>query len=313
MTTTPWFGAAAALMLASIGIIGTLGSNVRAQNNEILPQTVNFPSMDGKTSLIGYVFMPAQPRAERSPAVVMMHGRAGAYSANVKKSGPYNASTLTKRHKMWGQSWASLGYVAVMVDGFAPRGFPAGFGQGTYSDRPDVVNEVTIRPLDAYGALAYLRRRPDVAPDRIGLQGWSNGGSATLAAMAVDAPGIAEHTPAAGFRADLVFYAGCGLRGKYNAQGYRPYATVLAFHGTHDEETPHERCQRLVERSRALGGDLTLKSYPGASHGFDDPGRQDDRANRAATVDAVASAQALFERALAAGLPKQRGTDKRRK
>src|SRR5438874_931081 len=114
MTATPWFGATAALMLASIGIIGTLGSNVHAQNNEILPQIVNFPSLDGKTSLVGYVFLPAQPRAERSPAVVMMHGRSGPYSSNVKQRGPYNASTLSKRHKMWGKSWSSLGYVAVM-------------------------------------------------------------------------------------------------------------------------------------------------------------------------------------------------------
>ena len=212
---------------------------------------------------------------------------------------------------MWGESWSALGYVAVLVDSFTPRGFPTGFERGTIDERPEAVNEVTVRPLDAYGALAYLRPRPDVAPDRIGLQGWSNGGSAALAAMAVDAPGIAEHTAAAGFRAALVFYAGCGLHGKYNAHGYRPYATVLAFHGTNDEETSHERCQRLVERSRSLGGDLTLKSYPGASHGFDDPGRQGDRANRAATTDAIASAQALFERTL--GLPKQRGEDKRRK
>src|SRR5262249_32989761 len=166
----PWFGAAAAMMVASIAAIGIVGSNVRAQNTGALPATVNFPSGDGRTSLIGYVFAPAQPRAARAPAVVMMHRRAGPYSANVKKSGPYNASTLSKRHKMWGQSWSALGYVAVLVDGFAPRGYPGGFGQGTYSDRPDVVNEVTVRPLDAYGALAYLRTRSDVAGDRVGLQ-----------------------------------------------------------------------------------------------------------------------------------------------
>src|SRR5215470_7363864 len=295
--TAPWFGAAAAMMVASIAAIGIVGSNVRAQNTGALPATVNFPSMDGKTSLIGYLFIPAQPRAARSPAVVMMHGRAGPYSANVKKGGPYNASTLSKRHKMWGRSWSALGYVAVLVDGFSSRGYPGGFGQGTYSDRPDAVNEVTVRPLDAYGALAYLRTRSDVAGDRIALQGWSNGGSAALAAMAVDAPGLASS--AMGFRAALVFYAGCGLRGHFDAQGYRPYATVLVFHGTADEETSPQLCRRLVERSRSRGGDISLKLYPGASHSFDDPGRQKEPANRAATADAKASAQALFERILA--------------
>ena len=301
--TTPWFGAAAAMMVVSIVVIGMLGSNVSAQNTGALPATVNFPSADGKTSLIGYVFAPMQPRSERAPAVVMMHGRAGPYSANVKKSGPYNASTLSRRHKMWGQTWSALGYVAVLVDGFAPRGYPGGFGQGTYRDRPDAVNEVTVRPLDAYGALAYLRQRSDVAPDRIGLQGWSNGGSAALVTAAVDAPGLADHTPAAGFRAALVFYAGCALHQRYDAQGYKPYTTVLAFHGTGDEETSYRRCQQLVERGRSLGGDISIKIYPGATHSFDDPGHQDNPANRAATADAYASSEALFERILAQGMP----------
>jgi dienelactone hydrolase len=273
----------------------------RAQVAGTLPATVQFPSADGRTTLTGFVYTPKNNPAERAPAVVMMHGRAGPYSTNVKTSGPYNASTLSKRHKMWGESWSALGYVAVLVDSFGPRGFPGGFGRHTISERPDAVNEVTVRPLDAYGALAYLRSRSDVAGERIGLQGWSNGGSAALAAMAVDAPVDALNlaSPAMGFRAALVFYAGCGLRGRFDAQGYRPYATVLAFHGTADEETSPQRCRRLIERSRSLGGDISLKLYPGATHGFDDPGRQKAPSNRAATTDAKMSSEALFERLLA--------------
>ena len=53
-----------------------------------------------------------------------------------------------------------------------------------------------MRPLDAYGALAYLRTRADVVADRIGLHGWSNGASATLAAMTgIGVPGGAKATP----------------------------------------------------------------------------------------------------------------------
>jgi len=294
--------AAAAMLVAAMIAVGALNAgHVRAQAPAMLPATVHFPSADGKTTLVGFVYTPKTKRAERAPAVVMMHGRAGPYSINVKSSGPYNASTLSRRHKMWGERWSALGYVAVLVDSFAPRGFPGGFGRGTINERPDAVNEVTVRPLDAYGALSYLRSRPDVAPDRIGLQGWSNGGSAALAALAVDAPGLAN--PAAGFRAALVFYAGCGLRGHFDAQGYRPYATVLAFHGTADEETSPQRCQKLVERSRSLGGDITLKLYQGASHGFDDPGRQNRPPDRDATADAFASSQTLFERSLAINPP----------
>src|SRR2546428_6709472 len=129
-------------------------------------------------------------------------------------------STLRRPNKMWAESGSGLGFVAVLVDTFGPRGYPGVFGRHSYNERPDAVNEVTVRPLDAYGALAYLRSRPDVAPDRIALQGWSNGGSAALAAMAVD---VQRRADPGGFRAALVFYAGCGLRGHFDAQGYRPY------------------------------------------------------------------------------------------
>jgi len=287
--------AAAAVLVGAMITMSAFGRG-RAQVVGALPTTVQFPSVDGKTTLTGFVYTP-RDNPERAPAVVMMHGRAGPYSTNVKNSGPYNASTLSKRHKMWGESWSALGYVAVLVDSFGPRGFPGGFGRHTINERPDAVNEVTVRPLDAYGALAYLRSRSDVATERIGLQGWSNGGSAALAAMAADAPDLAG--PAMGFRAALVFYAGCGLRGHFDAQGYRPYATVLAFHGTADEETSPQRCRRLIERSRSLGGDISLKLYPGATHGFDDPGRQKEGANRNATADAKVQSEALFERLLA--------------
>src|SRR5258708_11145601 len=119
-------------------------------------QRVTFPSNDGKTTLTGYLFLP-RTRAGRVPAVVMMHGRAGAYSSLA--NGVYDATTLSQRHQAWGELWASQGYVALMVDGFGPRGYPAGLRPHTYESRPAELNEVTVRPLDAYGALAYLRAR----------------------------------------------------------------------------------------------------------------------------------------------------------
>jgi dienelactone hydrolase len=288
------YHAAAIVLVGAMTGFGAFGT-VHGQTQGTLPATVRFPSADGTTSLTGFVYTPNDKGAERAPAVVMMHGRSGPYSSNVKNGGPYNASTLSKRHKMWGESWSALGYVAVLVDSFGPRGYPGGFGRHTYNERPDAVNEVTVRPLDAYGALTYLRGRSDVDPDRVGLQGWSNGGSAALAVMSVDAQ---RGTDPIGFRAALVFYAACGLRRHFDAQGYRPYAPVLAFHGTADEETSPRVCQKLVDRSRTLGGDITLKLYPGASHGFDDPGRQKVSANRDATADARASSEALFKRVL---------------
>ena len=262
------------------------------------PERVTFPSADGKTTLVGYLFKPDALPAPRVPAVVMMHGRAGAYSSLSK--GVYDASTLSQRHQAWGRLWADAGYIAMLVDGFGPRGFPKGFPRFSYGQRPAEVDEVTIRPLDAYGALAYLRTRGDVQPDRIGLQGWSNGGSTALSTMSADAPGVWAPTPSTGFRAALVFYPACGLKGRF-ADGYRAYAPVRVFHGTDDEEVSANRCRSFVERSRARGGDIEIRLYDGATHGFDDPSsrRQGVEANAVATQDAIARAQRFFATELA--------------
>ena len=48
-----------------------------------LPDTVFFPSADGSTEIVAYLFKPETPGPH--PAVVMLHGRGGPYSANVNQ------------------------------------------------------------------------------------------------------------------------------------------------------------------------------------------------------------------------------------
>jgi carboxymethylenebutenolidase len=273
-----------------------------AESAQALPERITFPSADGKTTLVGYLYRPAAANASspgRRAAVVMMHGRSGAYSSTAK--GVYNASTLSRRHKVWGELWAEHGFIALMVDGFGPRGFPAGFDHESYAHRPESVNEVTVRPLDAYGALAWLRARPDVDGAHIGLQGWSNGGSATLAAMAET-----RRRPNAmpGFAAALAFYPGCGLKGAFE-DGYKPYAPVHILIGLADEEVSPKRCRELVEASYSHGGKMTIYLYDGASHDFDDPSavHQKVEANAKATEDAKKRSVAFFEGILKAKSP----------
>ena len=256
------------------------------------PETVRFEG-PGDVQLVGYLFRP-EGRGGRVPAIVMMHGRAGPYSS--RAAGRYDATTLSRRHMAWGSAWARHGIAALLVDGFGPRGDPAGFPIHSYDERPEAVNEVTVRPRDAYAALAYLRQRPDIDPDRIGLQGWSNGGSATLATMATRTLGTAGLGPRQGFRGAIAFYPACGLHGAFE-DGYAVYAPVRVFSGDADEEVSAQRCARLVEAGRAGGSDIAITIYSGATHDFDDPGRkrQDVPANAAANAAATAAALAFME------------------
>jgi dienelactone hydrolase len=247
------------------------------------PKTVHFASEDGQTKLTGFLFEPAGPGPHA--AIVMLHGRAGPYSSLAK--GVYTAATLSHRHKQWGEFWAERGYVAVLVDSFGPRGYPGGFPAGSYENRPAAVSEQTVRPLDAYGALRYLRGRRDVIADRIGLQGWSNGGMTVLVTMS-------DHAPGSGFRAALAEYPGCGMDAVKGA--YHSYAPMLVMIASADEEVSPKICEAFVKRARAAGSDLEPVIYEGAEHNFDDPGKkkQSNPANQRATEDAMRRAEAFF-------------------
>jgi carboxymethylenebutenolidase len=295
-TARTWF-TAPACVAAVVALAATLVGATGASAQGALPERVTFPSADGATTLVGYVFRPQGPHPARMPAMVMMHGRAGAYSQLAH--GVYDAATLSKRHVQWGQIWAQQGYVAILVDGFGPRGYPQGFPRHSYNTRPEALNEVTVRPLDAYGALAYLRTRADVIADRVALQGWSNGGSATLAAMADTTPARATLPRDGGFRGALAFYPACTLKGRFD-DGLVPYAPVRVLIGTADEEVNPAVCAELTARSRARNGDLAITLYPGATHDFDDPGvnRRGRTANAMAWQNAAGRAIEFFARLL---------------
>ena len=263
------------------------------------PDTVYLPGAEGATEIVAYLFKPQTPGPH--PAIVMLHGRGRPYSSNVNKSctlvsraalSACNANALSKRHLMWGQYWADRGYMALLPDSFGPRGKAHGFGRFTHDDPDRVdVNEKTVRPLDAEAALNWLRRRSDILPNRIFLQGWSNGGSTALNVMQ------RQGTKTSGFRAALALYPGCGPKALL-APMLVTSAPVALLLGADDEEVSPERCQEMAKRSIEAGGKIDVALYAGATHGFDDPGsrRQSSPANRSALEDALKRAIAFVER-----------------
>jgi len=262
------------------------------------PETVFFPSTDGSTEIVGYLFRPHRPGPR--PAVVMLHGRAGPYSSNVNAActrvarsvaSPCNASGLSKRHMMWGEHWASRGYVALLPDSFGPRGKAHGFGRYTHDDpERDSVNERTVRPLDAEGALNYLRRRKDILTSRIFLQGWSNGGSTALNVL------YRQGRRSAGYRAALAFYPGCGEQALLGPS-LATSAPITLFLAADDEEVSPAICTHVAARSREAGSNIDVVTYQGATHDFDEPSqsRQAVPGNRDAMGDALERAVAIVE------------------
>jgi dienelactone hydrolase len=261
---------------------------------------VYFPSADGSTELVAYLFAPQT--AGPHPAVVMLHGRGGPYSSNIRKScslvakdnsSPCNATSISRRHAAWGAYWAERGYLALLPDSFGPRKKGHGFGRFTH-DNPerDDVNERTVRPLDAEGALKYLQTRDDVAPDEVFLQGWSNGASTALNVMYRQVSG-----PSGGFRAAMVLYPGCGSRALIS-QDYKTTSPVTVFLATEDEEVSPVICHRVLDRAQGNGSPIDVVDYAGATHDFDDPGKrlQSVPGNATAREDVLRRATELFAR-----------------
>ncbi|BEV16430.1 dienelactone hydrolase family protein [Herbaspirillum sp. DW155] len=291
-----WFFFIFLLALGSF-FLSTPGKAV-AQDAPLPPaQTVRFPSSDGKTTLTGYLYTPFG--AGPHPAVVLLHGRAGLYSSRVNASctqigpaipSPCDADTLTARHRAWAAYWIARGYVVLLVDSFGPRGVARGFGRYTHGE-PEraAVNELTVRPLDAEGALQWLAARSEVDVRRIMLQGWSNGASTALNVMQRQATRPAGEGPS--FAAALVFYPGCGRQALLSSHPEidKPMQVLL---GSADEEVSPVTCQRVLRQAirirEAPAPVVTL--YAGATHDFDDPGRarQAVEANRIARADALA-------------------------
>jgi dienelactone hydrolase len=254
------------------------------------PETVRFMSADGTTRLTGYLFAPATPGPH--PAIVMLHGRAGPYSS--LKRGQHDADALTMRHKLWGNFWAERGYLAIHVDSFGPRGYGDGFGKHSYGSRPLEVSEQSVRPLDAYGALTYLRGRRDVLPDRIGVHGWSNGGMTVLATLGPRPPGLQNPTVVTGFRAAIAQYPSC--RAQAAEPDYSPYAPLLIAVAEDDDEVSPTVCRTFAATLRGRGAPVEFVWYDGAHHAYDDPGRikQSHEPNRAALRDTLQRAEAFF-------------------
>ena len=265
------------------------------------PSTVYFPSADGTTRLVGYLFMPTTPGPH--PAVVMLHGRAGPYSTKANKectlvaegtNSACNASTLSKRHQSWGEYWAAHGFIALLPDSFGPRGKGHGFGRHTHGepDRDDV-NERTVRPLDAEGALKYLQARSDVTAARIYLQGWSNGASTTLNVMYRQAQADGQGN-SSGFHAAMAFYPGCGPAALLT-RDYRTSAPVTVFLGEDDEEVSPETCHRVLDPA-AKRSPIEVVEYEDATHGFDDPSKKKQRipGNQDAREDVLERAAQIF-------------------
>lgn len=200
----------------------------------------------------------AAPVAGPAPALLLLHGCGGAYDGRGR---------LGARYAELAAQLNAMGVHALVVDSFTPRGERQLCTQ-RYAARRITQAE---RRRDALGALAWLAAQPQVDALRVGLLGWSHGGSAVLAATNLR---DAEVRAAAGrgVRPSLAvaFYPGCAADGQ---RGYTPSAPLLMLLGEADDWTPVAPCKALASAVDAAVAPVPqFEAYAGAYHGFDGTG-----------------------------------------
>jgi dienelactone hydrolase len=196
----------------------------------------------GKPVTIAGVLRFPEPRPERAPVVVLLHGSGGI--------GAYVTD--------WEQDLNAMGIATFVVDSFSARGI-----ESTLYDQTQL--GLLAMVVDAYRALDVLARHPHIDPLRIALMGFSRGGTAALYA------GITRfqraHNPnGAAFAAYLPFYATCMNLRQDTDVADRP---IRLFYGDADDYTSLPKCQAYADRLKAADRDFELIVYPGAGHVFD--------------------------------------------
>lgn len=178
------------------------------------------------------------------PAVVMLHGSAG------YKDG---------RGEYYGRKLNEAGIATLEVDMFR-KGL-----------RP---KETVMTMSHAFGALEYLKSRPDIDGDKIGVVGWSWGGIMSLRMASEKMHSTFGASGGKGFKAYAPFYPLCwghiwlqNVWADYNKLTGHP---VKIFYGGKDGYDKPENCAEFVrilpEESQKL---ISLEFYPNETHGWD--------------------------------------------
>lgn len=179
---------------------------------------------------------------------------------------------------LWNQYMANLGYIVVSIDN---RGANVPRGREW---RKCIYGEVgTFASEDqARGIQNLARQYSFIDSTRIGITGWSGGGSQTLNSMFrypdVFSTGIAIAFVADQRTYDTIYQERYMNTPQNNPQGYKKGSPItyveglkgnlLLIHGTGDDNVHYQNCEMLINELVKYGKLFSLMSYPMRTHGI---------------------------------------------
>jgi dienelactone hydrolase len=180
--------------------------------------------------------------AGKVPAIVLMHG-----------SGGIEASM-----SQWVNAFNEIGVATFVVSSFAPRGVSS-----TVDDQTLVPAAANL--ADALHALELLADQPRIDPSRIGIMGFSRGGSVAFQSAI-------EPLRRAIVKSDLKFAFHISAYGGCNQFYWSPQIStspILSLVGEADDYTTAASCEMLAARYAAAGATIRSIKYAGAHHSWD--------------------------------------------
>jgi dienelactone hydrolase len=198
-------------------------------------------------NIVGHLFLP--PGSDKVPAVVLVHGSGGIYSAELD---------------YWPKQFNAAGIAVFTLDMFGPRGV-----QSTAEDQSQV--PFTADVADAFAALRLLATHPRIDRQRIAIMGFSRGGIAALRTSVEKIVAAQKLPDGLRYAASIPTYGG-GCAGVFRLvvkPGVFSKAPILFIHGDADDYTPIGPCQDYADRIGKAGTPVEFVVIEGAHHKFD--------------------------------------------
>ena len=200
-----------------------------------------------KSVIAGVLTLPGSantgdaPKA-KVPAMVVVHGSSG----------------VLQNEWEWAKRLNELGVATFVIDNFTGRGVAeTATDQSRLSPSADAAG--------ALAALSLLATHPAIDPKRIGVIGFSRGGSAAINS-ALEPIRRAVIDDDLRFAAHVAVYPGCSVPFVSADLDGSP---ILMLLGGKDDYTPASFCLDYADRLRASGASIKAVVYPNAYHGFD--------------------------------------------
>jgi dipeptidyl-peptidase-4 len=245
-------------------------SALQAKLADALKPAVEFvtvPIGNGVT-LDGWILKPASfDPSKKYPVIVQVYGEPASQTVTNRWGG---ATALFHR------ALANAGYVVVSFDN---RGTPAPKGAAWRKVIYGAVGELAAAE-QAAAVKALAATHPYIDLDRVGIWGWSGGGSNTLNCMFRDADvfkvGVSVAPVPDQRLYDTIYQERYMGVPEQNADGYRRGSSInfadglkgrlLVVHGSGDDNVHYQGTERLVNRLVELGKPFDLMVYPNRTH-----------------------------------------------